>query len=153
MLIAVGAVLAPNDGMADAAITALVDKGGMNNIRDNIFITGQDAIKLGTDHIIDGAQKMTVYKPDSVAGRIAVLMARTLIEQPDILPSDMEKAVAGIRDELIEASGILDLEFKMDTEQYRPFVNGKPVNTLLVTPVSITKQNVSLVPGAVSSKK
>ena len=48
-----------NDGMADAAITALKAA----HLNGKVLVTGQDATAQGINHILAGDQSMTVYKP------------------------------------------------------------------------------------------
>ena len=71
----IAAVLSPNDGMADSAITALTDA---SLDPKTIFITGQDSNTQGLDHIGSDEQGMTIFKPDSKAARLAVAVASNL---------------------------------------------------------------------------
>jgi len=53
------AVVVSNDGMASGAISALDKKG----LTGKVIVTGQDAQKDALQHIAEGKQSMTVYKP------------------------------------------------------------------------------------------
>lgn len=71
----VDGVLAPNDGLATAVITALTEQ----KMNGKIPVTGQDATDLGLTHILTGDQAMTVYKSihdeAKAAAAIAVALA------------------------------------------------------------------------------
>ncbi len=69
-------VIAPNDGLANAVITALTARG----LNGDVLVTGQDATDAGLTSIIIGDQAMTVYKSiqaeAQAAAEIAVALAR-----------------------------------------------------------------------------
>lgn len=71
----VDAVLTPNDGLANAAITALTAR----KLNGKVLVTGQDATDSGLTQIVEGNQSMTVYKPirdeAEAAAKIAVALA------------------------------------------------------------------------------
>lgn len=69
-------VIAPNDGLANAVITALTARG----LNGKVLVTGQDATDAGLTSIILGDQSMTVYKSirdeAKAAAEIAVALAK-----------------------------------------------------------------------------
>lgn len=68
-------VLAPNDGIASAVITALTAQ----HLNGKVLVTGQDATDPGLTQILEGNQSMTVYKSihteAETAAKIAVALA------------------------------------------------------------------------------
>ena len=80
---AIDAVLAPNDGVADAVITALEEAGYAGNAP---IISGQDADPVALNHIRDGSQTFTVYKNPTDLTDKCVRMIKAVVEgtQPDI---------------------------------------------------------------------
>ena len=110
-------VLAANDGLAGAVITVLT-KYGLNG---QVPVTGQDATPDGLQAILRGDQYMTVYKPikqeaDSTA-KLAAALAKGDTAAADAL-----------------ATGSVD-----DTK------GNRQVKSVLLTPQSITKDNVKTV--------
>ena len=71
----IDALAAANDGLANAAISALKARK-----LPNIPITGQDATAQGIQHILAGEQYMTVYKPiaqeAAAAAKVAISLAK-----------------------------------------------------------------------------
>ena len=71
----IDASIAANDGLANAAISALKARK-----LPNIPITGQDATDQGIQHILAGEQLMTVYKPvqqeAAAAAKVAIALAK-----------------------------------------------------------------------------
>lgn len=71
----VDAVLAPNDGLATAVITALTAR----QLNGKVLVTGQDATDSGLTSIILGDQSMTVYKSihdeATTAAKLALALA------------------------------------------------------------------------------
>ncbi|NMO53936.1 sugar ABC transporter substrate-binding protein [Actinoplanes sp. TBRC 11911] len=69
-------VIAPNDGLANAVITALTSR----KLNGKVLVTGQDATDAGLASILVGDQSMTVYKSirdeASAAAKIAVALAK-----------------------------------------------------------------------------
>lgn len=69
-------VIAPNDGLANAVITALTARG----LNGKVLVTGQDATDAGLTSIVLGDQSMTVYKSiraeAQAAAAIAVALAK-----------------------------------------------------------------------------
>ena len=79
---AINAVLAANDGLAQAAISILKN----NKIGPKtVPMTGQDATLQGIQNILAGYQYMTVYKPiyEEVAGAAALAVLARAGETPD----------------------------------------------------------------------
>jgi D-xylose transport system substrate-binding protein len=109
----VDGVLAANDGLANAAISALKQRK-----LEQIPVTGQDATPEGLQNILNGDQCMTVYKAvqqeADAAAKLAIALAKG--EQP---PSGLVNA-------------------KSDD-------GSRQVPSVLLKPVSITKDNVDLV--------
>jgi D-xylose transport system substrate-binding protein len=72
----VDGVIAPNDGLANAVITALTARG----LNGKVLVTGQDATDPGLTSIIVGDQSMTVYKSirdeATAAAKLAVALAQ-----------------------------------------------------------------------------
>ena len=69
-------VIAPNDGLANAVITALTAR----KLNGKVLVTGQDATDAGLTSILAGDQSMTVYKSirdeATAAAKIAVALAK-----------------------------------------------------------------------------
>lgn len=69
-------VIAPNDGLANAVITALTAR----KLNGKVLVTGQDATDAGLTSILLGNQSMTVYKSikqeAQAAAKIAVALAK-----------------------------------------------------------------------------
>jgi D-xylose transport system substrate-binding protein len=69
-------VIAPNDGLANAVITALTAR----KLNGKVLVTGQDATDAGLASIMAGNQSMTVYKSiraeATAAAKIAVALAK-----------------------------------------------------------------------------
>jgi D-xylose transport system substrate-binding protein len=69
-------VIAPNDGLANAVITALTAR----KLNGKVLVTGQDATDPGLQAIMAGNQSMTVYKSirteAQAAAKIAVALAK-----------------------------------------------------------------------------
>src|SRR3954447_25355200 len=113
----VDGVVAANDGLAGAIVTVLT-KYGLNG---KVAVTGQDATADGLQAILRGDQYMTVYKPiDQEAESTAKLAAA--LAKGDTAAAD---AIA---------TGSVD-----DTK------GNRQVKSVLLTPQSITKDNVKTV--------
>ena len=113
----VDGVLAANDGLAGAVITVLT-KYGLNG---QVPVTGQDATPDGLQAILRGDQYMTVYKPIKQEADAAAKLTAALA-----------KGDTAAADAL--ATGSVD-----DTKANRQ------VKSVLLTPQSITKDNVKTV--------
>jgi D-xylose transport system substrate-binding protein len=113
----VDGVLAANDGLAGAVITVLT-KYGLNG---QVPVTGQDATPDGLQAILRGDQYMTVYKPIKQEADSAAKLAAALA-----------KGDTAAADAL--ATGSVD-----DTK------GNRQVKSVLLTPQSITKDNVKTV--------
>ncbi|MXR13402.1 hypothetical protein DR085_00705 [Mycoplasma flocculare] len=121
--------LAPNDGMAEQAITKLKLEGFDTK---KIFVTGQDYNDKAKTFIKDGDQNMTIYKPDKVLGKVAVEVLRVLIAKKNSATKD------DVEMEL--KSKLPSISFKYDNKTYKS--QNKIINTILVSPVVVTKANV-----------
>jgi D-xylose transport system substrate-binding protein len=113
----VDGVLAANDGLAGAVITVLT-KYGLNG---QVPVTGQDATADGLQAILRGDQYMTVYKPIKQEADAAAKLAAALA-----------KGDTAAADALATAS----------TEDTK---GNRQVKSVLLTPQSITKDNVKTV--------
>jgi D-xylose transport system substrate-binding protein len=112
-------VLAANDGLGNAAISALKQRK-----LDQIPVTGQDATLQGIQNIVMGDQCMTVYKAikkeADAAAKIAIALAKG--ETPQVsdsvnngkkdVPSDFEEPVAVTKDNIKDYLGEPDFPKK-----------------------------------------
>jgi putative multiple sugar transport system substrate-binding protein len=111
------AVLAPNDTLARAIIEACDADAKYNG---NLpIVSGQDAELASVQAIKDGRQYMTVFK-DTRA------LANGAIELADALLKGATPNIPGAR---------------LDTTTYTPIAGGKAVNSYLLEPVIVTKDN------------
>lgn len=74
------AVVCSNDGMAGGAISALEKRG----LTGKVVVTGQDAQKDALQHIAEGKQSMTVYKPIIPLANAAVEAAMKLAKKESL---------------------------------------------------------------------
>jgi D-xylose transport system substrate-binding protein len=111
----VDGVVAANDGLAGAVITVL-KKNGLK-----VPVTGQDATAAGLQAVLRGDQYMTVFKPIKQeaegAAKLAAALAKGDTAAADAIATQTEKDPTGNRD----------------------------VKSVLLTPQTITKDNVKLV--------
>jgi D-xylose transport system substrate-binding protein len=111
----VDGVVAANDGLAGAVITIL-KKNGLK-----VPVTGQDATAAGLQAVLRGDQYMTVFKPikdeAQAAAKLAAALAKGDTAAADKIATQKEKDPTGNRD----------------------------VPSVLLTPQTITKDNVKLV--------
>ena len=102
-------VLAANDGLGNAVISALKSR----HLNGHIPVTGQDATAQGVQNVIAGDQCMTVYKAIKAEANAAAALALELRDG------------------------------KTPTETVSKLNNGtKDVNSVLLVPVSVTKDNI-----------
>src|SRR5712692_714169 len=102
-------VLAANDGLGNAVISALKTR----HLNGHIPVTGQDATAQGVQNVIAGDQCMTVYKAIKAEANAAAALALELRDG------------------------------KTPTETVSKLNNGaKDVNSVLLVPVSVTKDNI-----------
>ena len=108
-------VLAPNDGIAGGVIAALKSQ----KLDGKVMITGQDATTAGLQSILLGTQAMTVFKPITLEAAIAAKVA----------------------------VGLATGNSKIVAKVAKTKVNNKAGNvpTLLLKPMVVTKDNVSVV--------
>jgi len=113
------AVMVANDGMANAVITDLTNL----KLNGKIAVSGQDATAQGLQHIMDGDQCFTIYKPSTAEAAPAVdaiaLLATGQVPTAKDSVTDTNPAAAG--------------------------TNGsKTVPAILATPIPITLANVAM---------
>ncbi|MGH3448961.1 MAG: substrate-binding domain-containing protein, partial [Nocardioidaceae bacterium] len=75
-------VYAANDGQAGGVIAALTGSG--LSINELPPVTGQDAELAGIQHIADGEQYMTIYKPITTEAHTAAEVAVKLVNGKDV---------------------------------------------------------------------
>jgi D-xylose transport system substrate-binding protein len=106
------AVMVANDGMANAVITTLKQQG----LNGKVAVSGQDATVQGLQHIMDGDQCFTIYKPSKLeavpAIDAAALLANGQVPQTNTTVTDTQ--------------------------------TGRKVPAILAQPIAITKANVAL---------
>jgi D-xylose transport system substrate-binding protein len=107
----INAVMVANDGMANAVIGQLTNQ----RLAGKVAVSGQDATAQGLQHIMDGTQCFTIYKPSSKEA-IPAIDAITQI----------------VNGQLPTTTGTVT-----DTQ------TGKTVPAILATPIPITKANVA----------
>lgn len=85
----IAAILAPNDGMASGAISALKQHG----LRGKVVVTGQDADALAVKRIMDGSQSMTVFKDIAKEVEATLNAAMRLAKGESVAPLTNGKTV------------------------------------------------------------
>ncbi len=109
----INAVMVANDTMAGAVVTDLQNQ----HLNGRVAVSGQDASAQGLQHIMDGDQCFTIYKPSTgEAGPAVNAIALLANAQPP------------------QTNGVTIMDPKTN----------KPVPALLATPTVITKANVAL---------
>jgi putative multiple sugar transport system substrate-binding protein len=112
------AVLAPNDTLARAILEACEADAKYAN--GNLpVVSGQDAEVASVQAIKDGRQYMTVFKDTRALAKGAIALA-------DALLKGTTPSIPGAR---------------LDTTTYTPIAGGKAVNSYLLEPVIVTKDN------------
>ncbi|HEY3090630.1 MAG TPA: substrate-binding domain-containing protein [Jatrophihabitantaceae bacterium] len=106
------AVMVANDGMANAVITTLKQQ----HLNGQVAVSGQDATVQGLQHIMDGDQCFTIYKPSSKEAIPAIDAAAQL------------------------ANGQVPQTNTTVTDSQ----TGRKVPAILAQPIAITKANVAL---------
>jgi D-xylose transport system substrate-binding protein len=107
----INVVMVANDGMANAVIADLKNV----HLNGKVAVSGQDATAGGLQHILDGDQSFSIYKPSSQEAIPAVDLAAEL------------------------AAGTTPTEnFQTVTDPQTK----APIKSLLATPITITKANV-----------
>ena len=114
----IDAVLAANDGLAGAVISAL-----KNQKLKPVPLTGQDATATGIQYILSGWQSMTVYKAIKAEANSAAALAIAIVKGTDT------KALA---------TGLVD-----QTASGKNAGGKAKMPAVLLTPVSVTKDNVA----------
>ena len=87
------AVLAANDGIAAAVISALANQG-----KDWLPLTGQDATIGGIQNVLAGRQSMTIYKAIRREAEAAAALAVAIVRGEDPAPLTSAVASNGTRD-------------------------------------------------------
>ncbi|TNC26974.1 sugar ABC transporter substrate-binding protein [Amycolatopsis alkalitolerans] len=113
----VDGVLAANDGLAGAIITVLQKNG----LAGKVPVTGQDASAAGLKAILQGTQYSTVFKPIQQEADAAAQLAAALVKG-DTAGAD-----------------------KIAKDSSNDPKNNRTVKSVLLTPQTITKQNVKTV--------
>ncbi|WAL63160.1 substrate-binding domain-containing protein [Amycolatopsis cynarae] len=113
----VDGVLASNDGLAGAIITVLQKNG----LAGKVPVTGQDASAAGLKAILQGTQYSTVFKPIQQEADAAAQLAAALIKNDTATADGIAKVTAN------DPKG------------------NRTVKSVLLTPQSVTKQNVKIV--------
>lgn len=109
----VDAVIAPNDGLAKAVITALTAR----HLNGKVLVTGQDATATGLADIVTGQQAMTVYKSIRKEAETAAAIAVALAH------GDTAKAKSFTTTTVDNGTG--------------------QVPSVLLTPVTVTRENMA----------
>jgi D-xylose transport system substrate-binding protein len=109
----INVVMVANDGMANAVIQDLKNLG----INGKVAVSGQDATAQGLQHILDGDQSFSIYKPSSQEAIPAVDLAAELAAGST--PSEQFQTVTDPSDH-------------------------SAIKSLLATPIPITKANIDL---------
>lgn len=112
----VDAVVASNDGTAGGAVAALASQG----LDGLVPVSGQDADQAALNRVATGTQTLTVWKDSRELGAAAA-----------------EIAVA-----LAEGTAVADVE---GSEVFSNGPKGMDMNSILLTPVAITKDNLDVV--------
>src|ERR1700761_3976188 len=107
----INAVMVANDGMANAVIGDLTNQ----HLNGKVAVSGQDATAQGLQHIMDGDQCFTIYKPSTLEANPAI----DAITQ--IVNGQLPSTTATVTDT----------------------TNGNKVPAILATPFAITKANVA----------
>ncbi len=114
----INAVMVANDGMANAVIADLTNQ----KLNGQVAVSGQDATAQGLQHILDGDQCFTIYKPSTAEAKPAV------------------DAIA----QLANGSAPATTATVTDTNPAAAGTNGgKTVPAILATPTAITLANVA----------
>jgi D-xylose transport system substrate-binding protein len=106
------AVMVANDGMANAVIGQLTNQ----HLNGKLAVSGQDATAQGLQHIMDGDQCFTIYKPSV---------------------KEANPAVDAI-------TQIVNGNLPQTTQTITDTQTGKKVPAILATPIAITKANVAV---------
>jgi D-xylose transport system substrate-binding protein len=106
------AVMVANDTMADAVITDLKRQ----HLNGKVAVSGQDASAIGLQHIMDGDQCFTIYKPSSAEADPAI------------------KAIAQLANNQVPDTNRVTIEDPMTHKQ---------VPAILATPIAVTIKNVA----------
>ena len=114
----INAVMVANDGMANAVIADLTNQ----HLNGKVAVSGQDATAQGLQHILDGDQCFTIYKPSTAEAAPAVDAIAQLAN------GSAPTATGSVTDTNPAAAGTN---------------GGKTVPAILATPIAITLANVA----------
>jgi D-xylose transport system substrate-binding protein len=112
----INVIMVANDGMADAIIPYLQQKG----LAGKVVVSGQDASALGLQDVLQGFQSFTIYKPSSLEAVPSIDLAA------DLVKNEKPTSVDGI---------------PFVTQTYS--TTTKAVPSILATPTTITLANVN----------
>jgi D-xylose transport system substrate-binding protein len=114
----INAVMVANDGMANAVIADLTTQ----KLNGKVAVSGQDASPSGLQHIMDGDQCFTIYKPSTAEANPAVDAIAQLVngQTPTTNGTALDSSPAGTGPN-----------------------SGKQVPSILATPIPITLANVA----------
>ncbi|HKN95494.1 MAG TPA: substrate-binding domain-containing protein [Pseudonocardiaceae bacterium] len=113
----VDGVLAANDGLAGAIITVLQKNG----LAGKVPVTGQDATAAGLTAVLEGQQYSTVFKPEKLEANASAELALALAKGNTTVANQIANQTS-----------------------HDPTAN-RDVKSVLLTPISITKDNVKTV--------
>lgn len=105
------AVVASNDGTAGGAIQALAAQG----LTGKVIVTGQDAELPAMQHIAEGKQSMTIYKPiqplvvAAIDAALKLARGETVAANDKILAVNREVPAVYIDIQVIEKSNLMDV--------------------------------------------
>jgi D-xylose transport system substrate-binding protein len=111
----INVIMVANDGMADAIIPFLQQKG----LAGKIVVSGQDASALGLQDILQGSQSFTIYKPSSAEAVPTIDLAAELVK--------------GEKPTSVDGASFV-------TEQYS--TTTKAIPSILATPTTVTLSNI-----------
>jgi D-xylose transport system substrate-binding protein len=115
----INAVMVANDGMANAVIADLTNQ----HLNGQVAVSGQDATAQGLQHILDGDQCFTIYKPSTAEAGPAVDAIAQLAN------GQAPTATGSVTDTNPAAAGTN---------------GGKTVPAILATPTAVNLANVAL---------
>ena len=111
----INVIMVANDGMADAIIPFLQQKG----LAGKVVVSGQDASALGLQDILQGSQSFTIYKASSLEAVPSIDLAA------DLVKGQKPTSVDGVA---------------MVTQKYSTTTTAVP--SILAQPVTVTLSNV-----------
>ncbi|WP_033161081.1 substrate-binding domain-containing protein [[Mycoplasma] collis] len=133
-------ILAPNDGMAQAAVASLKANGVDAK---KVYITGQDFNDYIKPLIKNGEVNMTIYKPDNELSFASIALLNILIAENKKTDGQTKLTTEQIFEQVktqfeTKFSG---KTMTLDLEQYKK-TDTESVFTILLTPQAVTKANI-----------